>query len=138
MRLAAEFDNYKKRTGREFNLIVKNANETLITSLLPALDNLGRALQAPQTSEETRTFAEGVVMIRQQFLDVLLNEGLQEIEANRQMFDPARHEALMTVERDDVPAGTIIEVVEKGYTLNDKVIRPAKTLVSRSSVSEQS
>lgn len=131
MRLAAEFDNYKKRTGREFSMLVKNAGESLITQLLPTLDNIERALQAPQTSEETKTFAQGVEMIRQQFQETLTKAGLSEIEATEAAFDPNLHEAVMAVERDDCPADTVIEVVEKGYTLNEKVLRPAKVVVSR-------
>ena len=131
MRLAAEFDNYKKRTSREFRMVVKNAGQSLISQLLPTLDNIERALQAPQTTEETKTFAQGVEMIRQQLQDTLDKEGLSEIEAAETAFDPTQHEAVMAVERDDHPADTVIEVVEKGYMLNEKVLRPAKVIVSR-------
>ncbi len=131
MRLAAEFDNYKKRTGREFTALVKNAGESLITELLPILDNIERALQAPQTSEETRSFAQGFEMIRQQFLEKLEKAGMKEIAAEGTSFDPTRHEAVMAVEDEEHPADTVINVVEKGYTLNEKVLRATKVIVTR-------
>ena len=131
VRLAAEFDNYKKRTGREFTALVKNAGESLITELLPILDNMGRALQAPQTSDETRSFAEGFEMIRQQLTEKLEKAGMKEITAEGEVFDPTRHEAVMAVENEDHPADTVINVVEKGYTLNEKVLRAAKVIVTR-------
>ncbi len=131
VRLAAEFDNYKKRTGREFTALVKNAGESLITELLPILDNMERALQAPQTSEETRSFAEGFEMIRQQLTEKLEKAGMKEITAEGEVFDPTRHEAVMAVENEDHPADTVINVVEKGYTLNEKVLRAAKVIVTR-------
>lgn len=131
VRLAAEFDNYKKRTGREFTALVKNAGESLITELLPILDNIERALQAPQTSEETRSFAQGFEMIRQQFLEKLEKAGMKEIVAEGTPFDPTRHEAVMAVENEEHPADTVINVVEKGYMLNEKVLRAAKVIVTR-------
>ncbi len=131
VRLAAEFDNYKKRTGREFTALVKNAGESLITELLPILDNMERALQTPRTSEETRSFAEGFEMIRQQLTEKLEKAGMKEIAAEGEVFDPTRHEAVMAVENEDHPADTVINVVEKGYTLNEKVLRAAKVIVTR-------
>ncbi len=131
MRLAAEFDNYKKRTGREFSALVKNAGESLISELLPILDNIERALQAPQTSDETRSFAQGFEMIRQQLVEKLVKAGMKEIKAEGETFDPTRHEAVMAVENADHPADTVINVVEKGYTLNEKVLRAARVIVTR-------
>ena len=131
VRLAAEFDNYKKRTGREFTALVKNAGESLITELLPILDNMERALQAPQTSDETRSFAQGFEMIRQQFLEKLVKAGMKEITAEGAPFDPTLHEAVMAVDNEEHPADTVITVVEKGYTLNEKVLRAAKVIVTR-------
>ena len=131
VRLAAEFDNYKKRTGREFTALVKNAGESLITELLPILDNIERALQAPQTSDETRSFAQGFEMIRQQFQEKLEKAGMKEIAAEGTPFDPTRHEAVMAVENEEHPADTVVNVVEKGYTLNEKVLRAAKVIVTR-------
>tara|TARA_B100000029_G_scaffold198492_1_gene196723 strand:- start:173820 stop:174545 length:726 start_codon:yes stop_codon:yes gene_type:complete len=131
VRLAAEFDNYKKRTNREFGNLIKNAGESLITELLPILDNIERALQAPQTSDETRSFAQGFEMISQQFQEKLGKVGMKEIKADGEIFDPTQHEAVMAIENAEQPADTIVNVVEKGYTLNDKVLRPAKVIVAR-------
>lgn len=131
VRLAAEFDNYKKRTSREFGTLVKNAGETLITELLPILDNMERALQAQQTSDETRSFAQGFEMIHQQFQEKLEKVGMQEIMADGEPFDPTRHEAVMAIESGEHPADTVVNTVEKGYLLNEKVIRAAKVIVTR-------
>ncbi len=131
VRLAAEFDNYKKRTGREFTALVKNAGESLITELLPILDNMERALQAPQTTEETRSFAQGFEMIHQQLREKLEKTGLTEVRAEGARFDPTRHEAVMAVESEDHPADMVLNVVEKGYILNEKVLRAAKVIVTR-------
>ena len=111
--------------------MVKNAGESLISRLLPTLDNIERALQAPQTTDETKSFADGIVMIHQQLRDTLEKEGLQVIDAIGQPFDPTMHEAVMAIERDDQPAETIVEEIEKGYMLNEKILRPAKVIVSR-------
>ena len=134
LRLAAEFDNYKKRTAREFSALIKNANTSLLTQLLPVVDNLERALQAPQTVDEAKTFALGVDLIRQQLFELLKKEGLQEIEAAGQPFDPNQHEAIMAVEQEDQPEQTIRDVVEKGYRLNERVLRPAKVIVTKKPV----
>ncbi|MBT5875732.1 MAG: nucleotide exchange factor GrpE [Candidatus Latescibacteria bacterium] len=131
MRLAAEFDNYKKRTSREIGLLVKNAGESVISRLLPTLDNIERALQAPQSSDETKSFAQGIVMIHQQLLETLEKEGLEVLESLGQPFDPTMHEAIMAVDKDDTPEETILDEVEKGYRLNDKILRPAKVVVSK-------
>ena len=131
MRLAAEFDNYKKRTSREISVLVKNASESLVSNLLPTLDNIERALQAPQTTDETKSFAEGIGIIHQQLRDTLKKEGLEVVDAVDQPFDPTIHEAVMAIERDDKPAETILEEVEKGYMLNERILRPAKVIVSR-------
>lgn len=131
MRLAAEFDNYKKRTSREISVLVKNASESLVSNLLPTLDNIERALQAPQTTDETKSFAEGIGIIHQQLRDTLKKEGLEVVDAVGQPFDPTIHEAVMAIERDDKPAETILEEVEKGYMLNERILRPAKVIVSR-------
>lgn len=136
MRLAAEFDNYRKRTGREFSALVKNASASLITQLLPVVDNMERALHALKTTGEPKAFAEGVEMIHQQFVDTLRREGLQDVEAVGHPFDPNRHEAVMAIENEDQPAQSIVEVVEKGYLLNERVIRPAKVIVTRRPQSE--
>lgn len=131
IRLAAEFENYKKRTSREFGTLIKNANEALIVQILPTLDSFERALQSARTSGEFEPFYRGVEMIYQQLLEALRREGLRELAAVGQPFDPMKHEAVLAVERPDQSPDTVVEEIEKGYLLNEKVIRPAKVVVSR-------
>ena len=132
MRAVAELDNYRKRTVR---MRAEARDETLRDVLLqvaPILDNLRRALR--QETPEAELLKQGVELICGQFNDVLKGYGLAEIEAMGQPFDPAVHEALAEVPDGEHPPGTIIEEMEKGYKLNDKVVRFARVVVSRASV----
>ena len=132
MRLAAEFENYRKRTAREFEALVQSASEDIIRDLLPILDNVDRALAHGKEGEtDSEGYREGVRMMMDQLPRVLQDRGLVEIEAIGQPFDPHFHEALMQIESDEYDAGVVSEVVEKGYCLGDRVIRPAKVVVSR-------
>jgi len=131
LRLAAEYDNYRKRTAREFGELVKNANEDLISRLIPVVDNFERALTAAKTSDDFDSFHRGVEMIYQQLKDVLEKQGITVIEAINAPFDPNKHEAVMVVEKKGVPPETVVEEVEKGYMLNDRVLRPSKVAVSK-------
>ena len=131
LRLAAEFDNYKKRTAREFSGLIQNANEELILQLIPILDNFERALDAATSSEDFDSFHKGVEMIYQQLKDTLEKQGVKEIQALGEPFDPHKHEAVMMVEEDEVPSDTVVEEVERGYVLNDKVLRPSKVAVNK-------
>ena len=132
VRLAAEFENYKKRTAREFDALVRSASESVIRDLLPVLDAVGRALDHTEDgSADSEGYHEGVRMIMEQFPKVLQDRGLSEIEAQGHPFDPHYHEALMQVESEDYESGVVVEVVERGYCLGDKVIRHAKVVVSR-------
>ena len=132
MRLAAEFENYKKRTAREFDALVRSASESVIRDLLPVLDAVGRALDhAEDGSTGSEGYDEGVRMIMEQFPKVLHDRGLSEIEAVGQPFDPHYHEALMQVDSEVHDSGIVAEIVERGYCLGDKVIRHAKVVVSR-------
>ena len=98
--------------------------------LLPILDNLNRALDNAPDSEETANFVKGFEMIRTQFLNALSKEGVQEIEALNKPFDAARMQALMTEKKEGVEPGTVLEVLQNGYTLKDRVLRPALVKVS--------
>ncbi|MDR3289233.1 MAG: nucleotide exchange factor GrpE, partial [Peptococcaceae bacterium] len=129
-RLQAEFDNYRKRTQREKEEVVKYASEHLIKALLPILDNFERATASAQTHNDFQGYAQGVELIFRQFANVLLKEGLQPIAADGQVFDPQRHEAVLRVESESHPENTIVEEVQKGYLLKDKVIRPSMVKVS--------
>ena len=131
MRLAAEFDNYKKRTTREFQALVQTASEDVIRGLLPILDAVDRALAHGEEGEgDSGEFREGTRMIMEQLPKVLRDRGLSEIKAVGEPFDPHFHEALMQVESDEYEAGAVAEVVEKGYMLGDKVVRHSRVVVS--------
>ena len=145
LRLAAEFDNYKKRTAREFQSIIKNANEELISQLVETLDNFQRALDSASRSKSNSTknfndfdsFHKGVELIYQHFIEILRKEGLKEIKAKGEKFDPYLHEAVMQQESDEFPEGVVMDEISKGYILNDKVIRHSKVIVSKGKNSSQ-
>ena len=126
-RLQAEFANYKKRALRDQESLISRAHERLVKELLPVLDDLARALEAAELHEEAK-LEEGVRLVHRQFADVLAKEGLAEIETNG-AFDPNVHEALLS-QPSDAPEGSVIEVVQKGYKLGDRILRPARVVVS--------
>ena len=121
LRCRAELDNTLKRAAREKEALSGRASERLILKLLPVLDSLDQAAKQ----------VEGMERVRRQLLDVLGAEGLAPIEAKGEKFDPYRHEALMMVESDECEEGTVTEEVLRGYTLNSRVIRFSKVLVSK-------
>jgi molecular chaperone GrpE len=138
LRLVAEFDNYKKRRTREFDALVQSASENLIRELLPVLDSVARALDHRADGEDdSEGFKQGVTMIMEQFPKVLQRRGLSEIEAVGQPFDPNFHEALMQMSSDQHAEGLVMGVVERGYRLGNKVVRPAKVVVSGGSAGEE-
>lgn len=129
-RLQAEFDNYRKRTQKEKEEFVKFASEQVILNLLPVLDNFGRAIAAVEDSQDLQAYAQGVEMIFKQIQNVLAKEGLVAIESKGQPFDPNIHEAVLRVESEDYPENTVVEEMQKGYYLKEKVIRPSMVKVS--------
>ena len=128
MRLMADFQNFKKRTAKEKQDIYAYGNEKLIISMLEVLDNFDRAID--QGSTDTK-FAQGMDMIYEQFMGVLKKAGLSEIEALGADFDPNVHSAVMMEDTDEYESGKVSGVVAKGYTLNDKVIRPSMVKVAK-------
>lgn len=126
-RLAAEFDNYRKRSAREQAATLGRANERLVKELIPILDDLGRALEAVTEHEEVK-LEEGVRLTHRALADLLQKEGLAEIETNGK-FDPHVHEALLSQPSEE-EEGSVIEVVQKGYKLGDRVLRPARVVVA--------
>jgi molecular chaperone GrpE len=128
-RVAAEFENYRKRTAREQREFAERANERLVKELLPVLDDLGRALEAAEQHEEAK-LEEGVRLVHRRLAELLRNEGLAEIEADGK-FDPHVHEALLT-QPSEAPEGSVIDVVQKGYRLGERVLRPARVVVAAS------
>ncbi|MBI1808067.1 MAG: nucleotide exchange factor GrpE [Ignavibacteria bacterium] len=138
LRKAAEFENYKKRTENDYASIIKFSKEELIMKLLPVLDDFERSLKAskvqsgdPQgTSANESVFMKGVELIYSKFKKLLETQGVKHFDVVGAPFDPQLHDALLQLPRTDVPPHTVIEEVEKGYMLNDKVIRHAKVIVS--------
>jgi len=126
-RLAAEFENYKKRTAREQASLSTRATERLVKELLPIVDDLERALEAAEEHEEAK-LEEGVRLVHRQLAAALEREGLAEIETSGK-FDPHVHEALLS-QPSDADEGNVIEVLQKGYRLGDRVLRPARVVVS--------
>jgi molecular chaperone GrpE len=132
-RLAAEFDNFRKRSAREQTAMSARANERLVKELLPILDDLGRALGAAAEHEEAK-LEDGVRLVHRALADVLAKEGLAEIETDGR-FDPHVHEALLS-QPSDADEGTVIEVVQKGYRLGERVLRPARVVVAGPAIHE--
>ncbi|HKG09337.1 MAG TPA: nucleotide exchange factor GrpE [Gaiellaceae bacterium] len=126
-RLAAEFENYRKRTARDQASLVARAAERLVKDLLPVLDDLERALVAADEHEEAK-LEDGVRLVHRSLADALRREGLEEIPAEG-AFDPHVHEALLSQPSEAVE-GTVIEVLQKGYRLGDRVLRPARVVVA--------
>jgi molecular chaperone GrpE len=129
-RVAADFENYRKRVARDQENLVARAHERLVKELLPVLDDLERALEAAAEHEEAK-LEEGVRLVHRELEEALAKEGLIEIETNGK-FDPHKHEALLTQPSDE-DEGAIIEVLQKGYRLGDRVLRPARVVISQGS-----
>ena len=127
-RVQADFENYRKRAAREQERLVAHAHERLVRELLPILDDLERALEAAEQHEEAK-LAEGVKLVEQSLRRVLVKEGVAEIEATGE-FDPHVHEALLTKPGNGADSGSVLEVVQRGYRVGDRVVRPAKVIVA--------
>lgn len=129
MRLMAEFQNFKRRVSKEKSDIHQYANEKIVGDLLPVLDNFERALDSEGGDPEA--YAKGMQLIFEQLKTALENAGLKEIEALDKEFDPNVHNAVMTETIDDKEDGVITKVLQKGYTLRDKVVRPSMVSVNK-------
>ena len=127
-RLAAEFDNYRKRAARDQESLIARAAERRVKELLPVLDDLERALVAADEHEEAQ-LEDGVRLVHRSLADALRKEGLEEIPTDG-AFDPNIHEALLS-QPSDQDEGAILEVLQKGYRLGDRVLRPARVVVSQ-------
>jgi molecular chaperone GrpE len=132
-RTAADFDNYRKRVAREQEALVARAHAGLVEAILPVLDDLERALEAAAMHEEAK-LEDGVRLVHRRLDDVLAREGLQEIPTDVP-FDPHVHEALAAIP-SEFEEGTIVEVVQRGYMLGDRVLRPARVIVAAVSQEE--
>lgn len=131
LRLAAEVENTRKRLEREKSDGISYANESLIRDLLPVLDNLERAIQHGEQEADFQTLLEGVRLTLKGFIDAFSRFGCVPFESLDKEFDPKFHEAVMQMESADHPEKTVIQELQKGYTLRDRVIRPAMVVVSK-------
>ena len=127
-RVAADFDNYRKRAAREQDALVARAHERLVKELLPILDDLERALDAAEVHDEA-TVVDGVRLVQRALQTALEREGLAEIDTEGP-FDPHVHEALLAQPGDGAEPGSVLQVVQKGYRLGDRVLRPARVVVA--------
>ena len=130
LRLAADFDNYKKRVRQEQSETVQRANADLIDRLLPVVDNFHRVIEsAPEEVDEA--WLKGIKLTLQQLDELLAAQGVSPIEAVGQPFDPTLHEAIGHEESDELPEDTVVSEVRRGYRLHDRVVRPALVRVAR-------
>jgi molecular chaperone GrpE len=127
-RIAVEFDNYKKRVAREHEELRERAAERLLRDLLPVFDDLERALAAFE-GHDKEAIADGVALVHRALWTLLEREGVSELDPSGEPFDPHRHEALLS-QPSDQPEGTVIDVLQKGFLLGDRVLRPARVVVS--------
>jgi molecular chaperone GrpE len=131
LRLMAEYDNYRKRTIKEKADLIKNAGEKVLIGLLPVIDDFQRALENVETSTDLEAVKEGIDLIYNKFISFLQQNGVQPIEAVGKVFDADLFEAVATIPTpDEEQKGIVIDSIQTGYTLNDKVIRHAKVVVA--------
>jgi len=131
LRLAADFQNYKRRSEQEKSAVYAMANEKFATQLLEVLDNFERALDAETAPPEGDGFGDGMRLVFKQLVGILEKNNVAEIKTEGEAFDPNFHNAVMTEAADGVESGKITKVFQKGYTLNEKVIRPAMVAVAQ-------
>jgi molecular chaperone GrpE len=137
LRLQADFENTRKRLDRDKQEFMRFANEGIILELLNILDDLERTVELAQSKhEDLPTFLKGVEMVLVHLYEMLKEQGIKPIEAAGKIFDPSYHEALMQVENNDLPEHTIVEELQKGYMLNDRVIRTTKAKVTKKILSK--
>src|SRR5699024_6879017 len=130
LRIQAEFENFKKRNKQEKEAIHKYKSQDIASEILPALDNFDRALHADNT-DVSDAYVEGVSMVYRQLLDALKSHGVEAIQAVGQEFDPNLHHAVMQVEDEDKESNMVVEELQTGYMLKDRVIRPAMVKVNK-------
>ncbi len=131
LRVQADFDNYRRRSKTEKEVAEKYKAQSLITELLPALDNFERAMAVEVESEDAKSLMQGMEMVYRQLNDALSKEGLEEIKAEGEQFDPHFHQAVMQVQEEGYESNQVVEQFQKGYKLKDRVIRPAMVKVNQ-------
>ncbi len=131
LRALADMDNFRKRMDKELDSFRKYAQVEFFNKIIPVLDSFERAMDGANLENDHEKYAEGVEMIYRQLKEVLKSMGLEEFSSLGELFDPARHEAVATIVNDDKPENTIVEEISKGYIVKERVIKPAKVLVSK-------
>ena len=136
LRTMAEFDNYRKRVAREKEDLIKYGNEKFAFELLSVMDNFERSLEQAKTSQEVEPVIEGIEMILKQFVGAMEKFHVKPFDSVGEPFDPERHEAMAQQEHDEYEENTVIEEYQKGYCLKEKLLRPARVIVSKSAEKE--
>ncbi len=131
LRTAADFDNFRKRSRRELAVMDNRARVEVRKEPVPVFDNLERATSHAETSVDVKALADGIGLVKRQFLDTLSKIGVERIKTQGTPFDPAFHEAVQQVETDEHPPGTVIHEVQAGYIQGDKLVRPAIVVVAK-------
>ena len=131
LRLSAEFENYKKRKQRELDDFKKFANETIFRQLLTVVDNLERAISSTKENSDKEGLLKGVELTHKEIIRLFETFNVKTVEAENQIFDPNFHQAVTQEETDKVPDNTVTQVLQKGYLLHDRLIRPAMVIVSK-------
>jgi molecular chaperone GrpE len=131
LRVAADFDNYKKRSRRELGDAVKVGREDLLRDLLPVFDNLERASAHAGTASDVKALAEGISMVQRQFVDVLGKLGVERVASVGEPFDPAVHEAVQHLETGEFAPGVVAAELQAGYRMGGRVLRPALVVVAK-------
>ncbi len=135
LRLAADFDNFRKRSRRELSDAERMAREDLLRELLPVFDNLGRASQHAGAATDVQSLVDGIAMVNRQFVDTLERLGVERVQAVGVAFDPAVHEAVQQVETADQPPGVVCAEILAGYRFGERLIRPAMVVVAKAPIS---
>ncbi len=130
LRLTAEFDNYRKRTLREKTELLKSASEDVLVKILPVMDDFERAIGSMEESTDIEAIRAGIYLIYNKFKEFLSRQGVREMDSLSQEFDTDKHEAVTKIPvQEEEQKGKVVDVIEKGYTLNDKVVRYAKVII---------
>ena len=131
LRVQADFENYKRRARLDLEAAEKYRSQRIISDLLPALDNFERAPQIDPDNEQTKSLLQGMEMVHRQILEALKNEGVEQIPSVGEQFDPNMHQAVMQVEDEAYESNAVVEELQKGYKLKDRVIRPSMVKVNQ-------
>lgn len=130
MRTRAEFENYQKRVGRDLQIERQYAVQPLAADMLPVIDNLERAIESAKSSDQAQGILEGIELVRRQWLEAFGKHGIERIAPSGAPFDPNFHQAVLQLPTSDAPPMTVLQTLQTGYRLKDRVIRPAQVMVA--------